>query len=361
MNNISDFLKTATILIVSSKTTHRTGVKKLLNDNGADYQKIEVASDFAQAKQRLEEQDIVHIIITDNDIGEDESVASLIPIFFSNNKSRHSRLMIMTAGEVGDAFKADFLASGGDLVIDKPFTTASFIDPFKKVLQQKCVLGHDEKMAINVEDALEENNMERALEYVKAMKNPKSSTAQYSKGIISMHDKDYEKAYDYFTKALEKEKKPRLRTLNNLVISGVQSKKYVELDKYVESWIKKYPLESKAVPDITRVVLYNKKFDLLDQMLVDDENAQIAIAAGLVISSAAILNSGDTKRSIDYALKGVEFSADKERVILKAMEVLILAGAKEEAEKIISDPALKEKLENYPKEYQDVLELMKNN
>ena len=358
---MSNFLTTATILIVSSKTTHRTGVKKLLNDNGADYQKIEVASDFEQAKQRLEEQEVVHIIISDNDIGEQSSIIELIPIFFKNNKSGHSRLMVMTAGEVDESFNAEFLSCGGDLIINKPFTTATFIDPFKQILQKKCGLGHDEKMAIDIENALEESNKELALNSLKQMKNPKSAIAQYSKGIISMYEKEYEKAYDYFIKAFEKEKKTSLKTLNNLVTSGVQSNKYLELSKYVESWITKYPLESNAVPDITRVVLYNKQFDLLDQMLVDDESAQIAIAAGLVISSAVILSSGDTKRSIDYALKGVEFSANKERVILKALEVLILAGAKEEAEKIMSNQALKAKLEDHQSEFQTIIELMEKN
>lgn len=354
---MSDFLKTASILIVSSKPAHKTGVKKLLNDIGADYQKIEVAADFQQAKLRLESEEKIHILITDDDIGDNASAIDLISLLESNNQQAHSRLIIMTAGDIDEGYKENFLGLGGDLIIKKPFTTATFVDPFNEVLNKKCGLSHDEKMALDIEDALSSNNIELAKKIVSSMKDKKSSLANYSKGIISLHDKDYEKAFKFFLNSLEK--KLNVKSLNGLVTSGVQSNKYSELGKYVEKWIKKFPLESNAVPDITRVVLYNKKFDLLDLMAIEDPKAKLAIAAGLVISSSVILSSGDQKKSIDYALKGIEFSGDKERVLLKAMEVLILAGAKEEAQKIISNNALKEKLEEYQDEFDEVMDLIK--
>lgn len=212
-------------------------------------------------------------------------------------------------------------------------------------------------MALDIEDALAEKNRELAEKLIKGMKNTKSAIANYSKGIISMFDKDYENAYKSFVKSIEK--KVDVKTLNNLVFVGVQSNKYSELDKYVDKWIKKLPLETDAVADITRVVLYNKKFDLLELMSIEDKQAKLAIAAGLVISSSVILNKGDKQKSIDYALKGIEFSGDKERVLLKAMEVLILAGAKEEAEKIIANASIKAKLENYREEFDSLMELIK--
>jgi DNA-binding NarL/FixJ family response regulator len=352
---MSEFLKSATILLVSSKPAHRSGVRKLLFDSGADNQRIEVASDFNQAKDRLSKE-VVHIVITDDDIGEGGSAIDLIQLHNSNNTAHHSRLMVMMAGAVTEEFRQSFLKAGGDLVINKPYTSATFCTPFNDIILKKCSLSHDEKMALDVEAALNKNNKDQAIHFIKSMKNPKSPIAQYSLGMISLHEKDFDKAYTYFLKSLDK--KLDVKILKNLVASGVQSKKYLELDKYVENWIKKIPLKSEAVPDITRVVLFNKKFDLLDLMKIDDLEAQIPIAAGLVIASSVFLDKGEKDKSIAYALKGVELSGQKERILLKAIEVLLLAGAKEEVQKIISNPNLKSKLEKFSDDYKEIMKLM---
>jgi DNA-binding NarL/FixJ family response regulator len=353
---MSDFLKSASILLISSKPAHRSGIRKLLFDNGADNQKIEVASDFNQAKERLSK-GIVHIVVTDDDIGSEGTAIDLIKLLHENNSSNHSRLIVLMAGGgVGEDFRNLFLKSGGDLVIIKPYTSATFITPFNDIIQKKCNLSHDEKMALDVEDALNKNNKTKAMEFIKSMKNPNSSLAQYSLGIVSMHDKDYLKAYTYFLKSVDK--KLDVRVLKNLVDSGVKSKKYSELDKYVENWIKKLPLQSESVPDITRVVLYNMKFNLLDDMKVDSTDAKIPIAAGLVIASSVFLDKGDKKKSIEYALKGVEFSSHRPNIILKAIEVLVQAGALAEAKKIVENPGFKNKFEKSPDVLGQILKLV---
>lgn len=351
-----DFLKSASILLISSKPAHRSGVRKLLFDNGADNQKIEVSSDFNQAKERLQKE-VVHIVITDDDIGTDGSAIDLIKLHHNNNPSKHSRLIVLMAGGgVGDDYRNDFLKKGGDLVIGKPYTSATFITPFKEILNKKCNLSHDEKVALDVEDALNKNNKSSAVEFIKSLKNPNSPMAQYSMGIISMHEKDYSKAYSYFLKSLDK--KLDVKLLKNLVDAGVKSKKYQELDKYVENWIKKLPLKSESVPDITRVVLYNKKFNLLNDMKIDDIGAKVPIAAGLVIASSVLLDNGDKKKSIEYALKSVEFSSFRPSIVLKAIEVLVSAGAINEAKKIVDDPNLKNKLEKFPEVLGQILKLV---
>ena len=73
------------------------------------------------------------------------------------------------------------------------------------------------------------------------------------------------------------DKKVDLKGLVNVVSTGVKSQKYTELDQFVEKWIKHFPLYSESVPDITRVVLYNKKFHLLNEMKIQEQNARILL------------------------------------------------------------------------------------
>jgi CheY-like chemotaxis protein len=340
---MSKFLSTATVLLISSKPSHRSGVRKLLVDLGVENQRIEVAADFIQASERLKKAPI-NILITDDDIGDQGTAIDLVAVFEANNSSKHSRLLILMTGTATPDFRKKFLELGGDLIIDKPYTSATFITPFKNVVKNKCELSQDEKMALDVEEALNKNNREKALEMMGTAENLKSPAAYYSLGMISKFDQDYLKAYSHFAKSLEK--KMDLKVLANLVDTGVKSKKYKELDMYVEKWIKKFPLKSESVPDITRVVLYNKKFNLLSEMNVEDQNGKVPLAAGYVVASIVFLDRGDKERSIEFAKKGIENSGLKPTILLKGIEVLIQAGAKAEALKIVENLKLKSSLGN---------------
>ena len=81
---MNEFLKDAFVLIVSSKPSHRTGVRKILVDLGASNHHIESTPDFAQAKERLTKEP-VNILISDDDIGSQGTAIDLIKLFTQNN------------------------------------------------------------------------------------------------------------------------------------------------------------------------------------------------------------------------------------------------------------------------------------
>ena len=61
------FLQSASILLIGSKPSHRSGLRKILVDMGADNHNIEVASDYGQASSRLSGT-TVQIVFSDEDI-----------------------------------------------------------------------------------------------------------------------------------------------------------------------------------------------------------------------------------------------------------------------------------------------------
>jgi len=338
---MSDFIKNASVLLISSKPAHRAGIRKLLVDMGADNQKIEVASDFNQSVEKLSKKTI-HLVISDEDIQPGGDILDLISSYHSHNPSHHSRLIVLMCAGLTDDLKNEFFKRGGDLIIPKPYTSATFTAPLNDIIEKKCNLSEDEKISFEIEAALTKNNKQSAVEFIKRLKNPNSASANYSLGMISKFDQDYAKAYQHFLKSIEK--KVDLKILTNLVDVGVKSKKYTELSKYVEKWIKKFPLKNESVPDITRVVIYNKNFGLLNEMKTLDQEAKIPIAAGLVVASSVYLDRGEREKSIEYALKGIEFSGLRPMIVLKALEVLIQAGAKEKAKELITQSELKASL-----------------
>jgi hypothetical protein len=93
------------------------------------------------------------------------------------------------------------------------------------------------------------------------------------------------------------------------------------------------------LPDITRVIIANKKFDLLDELFLllaqhktEDSFAKVPLAAGFVMASAYNLELEEMERSKKYAFKSIEYSSNKFQILSRAMELLVKTGAAKEAE-----------------------------
>ena len=334
---MSKFLKTAKILLVGYKPSNRSGLRKMLCDMGGDNRLIEVTADLEQTKERFSA-DPVNIVFIDDDFENQEVMYEVMKLHQVNNPISTQRLFILTAGVVSGPFRNEFSSKGGDLIIDKPFTIGSFSGAFNILLDGKVSLSPDEKSILNVEDALKKNDRLKAVEFLKAIKNQKSHPALYSQGIISQYDQDFFNAYNHFILSLEK--KVDLKSLVNVVSTGIKSKKYSELAPFVETWIKQFPLQSESIPDITRVVLYNKKFDLLKEMKSDDQVARVPMAAGMVVASSFYLDLGESKLCIEFAKKAIEYSGPKKHILMKGFEILVQAGAMVEALRIFENPKL---------------------
>ena len=328
---MNKYLKTSSILLVGFKPSHRSGLRKMLVDIGADNRLIEASPDFEQACTRLSG-DSVNIIISDDEFEDRGQIFELIKMHRKNTPVSAQRLFILTASASHDFFSSEFLMKGGDLIVPKPYTIGSFTEAFNEVVAARAALSRDEKTALSVEDSLRINDRQAAGEFLKAIKNLQSRPGFYSQGMISQYDKDFFNAFTHFVSSLEH--KVDLKGLVSVVSTGVKTKKFNELDSFVETWIKEYPLLSESITDITRVVLYNKKFHLLKEMKVEDQLARIPMAAGMVVASSYYLDRGEMKLSIEYAKRAIDISGPKKNIITRGFEILVKAGAMVDAVKI---------------------------
>lgn len=329
---MNKYLNSATILLVSSKTTHRSGLRKILCDLGADNHRIEIASDYAQAETRLAKKDVVNILISDDDIGEGGTAINLIHKHEVNNRQSRTRLFVLMSASSSDEFKSEFILRGGDVIVDKPFTNAAFTSAFQLAVEVKNGLGHDEGVAMDVSDALKSKNRDGAQQMLASFKNQNSWPAWHSHGLIDQFDNKIPEAFQWLKKSAEV--KLDLKRLVPLIETGVIAREYQALGEFVERWIKDYPIYPKSAPDITRVVLYNKKFDLLNDIKIENEEVGLPVAAGLVVAAIDYLSRGENEKAVKFALRGVKFSNFKQSILLKAIEVLLQAGARGQAQKV---------------------------
>jgi len=335
---MSNFLQKSKILLISSHNSHRSGLRKTLIDLGVNNKNVEVASDYLQAKDILLKEPI-QILISDEEIGKGHQASDLLELHRKNNPLREERFFIVLMdNEITPFTLADFTIRGGDMALSKPFKNDNFIKILVSMIEAKGKLSNDDKIMLTIEDLVAGGETIQATALLIKIKNKNSVQYFYSHGLIAEAEGNLEDAFNSYLKS--NEIKPGFKSLVTLIRTGAKLKKYSELKSFVDVWLYDFPIHHSSISDITRVIIANKKYDLLDQLFkifsthnVTDTLVRTPLAAGFVMVSTDYLDQGKTDQSKEYALKGIEYSNKRLPIIFKAVENLVKAGDKEAAEK----------------------------
>lgn len=323
---MSDLLSKSACLLVSSKTSARAGLRKLLCNSGISNQLIDVAADFGQSSTLVSSK-APNFIFFDFEGEEWPFVLDLLKLFRSSFPERVGRYFVLIVGQLDEARRAEFEKAGGDLIMIKPYTIDTFTNQFHGL-----VTNWEKDLALS------RNATKSRQKATKAFGGLKQDLVS-SVNVVTKEDEEFVHACrDFFS---ELEGNFNKESLLNVVSKGIRSKKYLELGQFVESWIKSFPLMPESVPDITRVVLYNKKFHLLQEMKIDDKLARVAMAAGFVVASSVYLDNGDRQLATEYAKKGIILAGTKLNILERGFEVLLDSGASDEAVRLYEGLSIK--------------------
>lgn len=325
------------ILLVSPHTSHRSGLRKTLCDLGADNRLIEVAGDFARAKERLVKGH-VHLLIADDELSEHERGMDLLDIQIANNQDSKNRIFILMSSLATPFLMADFALKGGDCIISKPFKNDTLIKTISNILKERETMKPEEALVMNVRDALQVNDTEKAQALISSFKNAASPEASFARAILHEAKAEFNEAFDYFARVIEQ--KPNFKSLVSILKIGMASKKYYELAQYLELWLQKFPIHHKSIPDMTKAIVINNKyghleelFQLFSQHKIEDNFAKTSVAAGFVIAATCSFEKGDTEKAKTFALKGIEYSCGRYQILTRAIDLLSQMGEGEAAEK----------------------------
>lgn len=334
---MKELFKKWNFLIVSSQITQRSGLRKLLIDMGVPYQSIEVAGNIKQVEERFAK-GVVNMIITDDEIESTPVADKILDMHFKNNPSNRDRFFLLMINNPTPFLMADFSLKGGDAIINKPFKNDTMVATLTKHLNEREKATADEMLYYKVADALISKNLDEANQILETFKDKKSFFGLFSQAMVNEESQNLEKALQQYKFAFEK--KADFRLLVKIIKHGVSLKQHMDLGPYVEKWIAEFPIHHLSIPDITRVIIVNEKFGLLDEIFdcfsrykITDQFAKIPIAAGFVMASVHHVKNGEMDKAKIYAGKGIEYSCNKKEILFKAMEVLVQAGPKTEAEK----------------------------
>lgn len=334
---MKELFKKWNFLIVSSQITQRSGLRKLLIDLGAQYQSIDVAGNLNQVEERFAK-GVVNVIITDDEIESQPVADKILDMHLKNNPDNRERFFLLMINNPTPFLMADFSLKGGDAIINKPFRNETMVSTLNNHLNDREKATEDEVLFHKLTDSLNLSELDQAKQIVESFKDKESFFGTFSQGLIHEAAMEIEVAYLHFKNAFER--KTDFRLLVKIIKLGVELRLHKELAPYVEKWIAEFPLHHLSIPDITRVIIVNERFSLLDDIFdcfsryrITDQFAKIPIAAGFVMAAVHYVKNGEIKKAKVYATKGIEYACNKKEILFRAMEVLVQVGPMIEVEK----------------------------
>lgn len=335
---MNELLKKWNFLIVSAQISQRSGLRKLLLDNGVGYNSIDVAANMAQVEERLAK-GVVNMIITDDEIASEPVADRILNLHIKNNPVSRDRFFLLMVNNPTPFLMADFALKGGDVILNKPFKNETFISTLSKELSDREKAPPDELIFYKIQDAIAMKQLDEALQKSLSFQNEQSFFALFSKALIHEARMELDLAFEHLVKVFDI--KPDFKVLVKVVKIGVTLKRHTEMSHFVEKWIGEFPIHHESIPDLTRIIIVNSQFELLNDIFaclakykVTDNFAKIPIAAGFVMAAVNHANANDNDLAKSYAYKGIEYSCNKQGILLRAIKVLAKVGSRSEVEKV---------------------------
>ncbi|WP_408096617.1 hypothetical protein ACJVC5_16390 [Peredibacter sp. HCB2-198] len=335
---MSDLFKKWNFLIVSAQISQRSGLRKLLLDIGVGYNSIDVAANISQVEERLAK-GVVNMIITDDEIANESVADRILNLHIKNNPVSRERFFLLMVNNPTPFLMADFSLKGGNVILNKPFRNETLISTLHKELSEREKASPDEIIFSKIQDAIAMKQLDEAFQKALTFQNEQSFFALFSKALVHEARMELDLAYDNLVKVFNK--KPDFKVLVKIVKIGVTLKRHSEMSHFVEKWISEFPIHHESIPDITRIIIVNAKYELLNDIFaclskykITDNFAKIPIAAGFVMAAVNYANAEDNELARSYAHKGIEYSCNKRGILLRAIKVLAKAGPRSEVEKV---------------------------
>ena len=330
-----DHLPNSNVMIVGAKPSNRLAFRKMMVDLGSDNHKIDVKITIQEALSSFEGQRNV-ILVIDDDCKDLDDINLLINKLKDGDSNNTQFLITFITSDITSDLVKEVKKNRYSIIIQKPYTMGSFKEGFSEFFNN----------IIEVEtQQLKEKKKKK-----KRLKKIKESYVEFNH-FINCIIQDESSLDDQFVDLSKKflnslDSNVDFDSLGEILSLGISSKRYSDLNLFVEGWIKSFPVNSGYITDISKVLVYNQRFELLDKLHTEDQHARISIGVGMVLAGSVLISNDNKKDlAIGFIKKGITLTDSKTLVINKAFEILLESNEIEEAKGIYNDLNLKDKTE----------------
>lgn len=322
-----ELLKKASIIIVGAKPNKRPALRKMMDELGCENRNIEIIITIQDTLNSIKDH-TDNILILDDDCKDIEAIDQLISKFESETSDEKQSLFVYITNDVTDEIAKKVALKENSILITKPYTISSFNNSFEeyfeKILKEEAQAKKEKK---KIEKRIEKNKKlySRFDEEVKRL--------MLNEDLL---DDEFVKIAQKFLSSLDE--KIEQEKIGEVLGIGVIKKRYLELESLIDGWLSSLPVKDEYIPDLSRVILYNKRFDLFNKLKAEDRFARTSIGIGMVLAGSVLIkNEGEKEFAIEYIKNGLKLTEYKFMVTIKALEILIEANELKEAEEIYSN------------------------
>lgn len=342
------FFQLSKSIIVGPKPSNRASIRKMFSSLGCDNRNIETCITIGESLEIINKS-YFNVLIIDDDCKDIKDLDQLIESFKKRLKDSENCLVVFVFNDSNLSLFEKHFGTMNSIQIKKPYTIGSF----NKEIE---IFWMGQKDKQEKKHKVEQKNKKRMAKAKKAYVGfdnyINKTTVDSSEDTFLMLSKD-------FLSSLDKE--IDYEALSKILAEGIVSRRFKDLDLFVEGWINSIPIESKFIPDISRVLLFNNHFDLFEKLKSKDQVARLAIGVGMVISASVICkDESNNEKVVKYIQTGVDLVEYKPVVVCSALEILLKINAIDEAWQILEssrvlldddlDLKLKESLEQIEEE-----------
>lgn len=337
---IEDYFSNSHISVVGPRASSRSSVRKLITDLGASPKNLQTFITISEANEGIRDFPC-NILLYDDDCKDYGDFKRLLKIFLEQLDDQSDPLIILLISESNLYLQDEIPSEYSVIAIEKPYTVGSFNDTIEDFFYHKQL----EQQAQQKESAIK----------VKAQNAYEDFEVYLTNNLSENPGDQFFKLCEDFIHSLKEN--IDYESLDKILVQGINLRRFKDLDFFVTGWLNSLPIQPQHVPDLSRVILYNKRFELLEKIQqTEDKQAQLAIGVGLVLA-ASIYSEDESKQKqvLKYVLSGVRLSQYKPIVVLKALEVLVKINCKVEASDLIESSQIESNLASVSDEISEPL------
>lgn len=331
-----ELLKKASVVIVGAKPNKRPALRKMMTELGCENRNIEIIITIQETLNSIKDY-TDNILILDDDCRDIETIDLLISKFESVTSDEKQSLFVYITNDVTSNIAKKIALKENSILITKPYTISSFNTSFEEYFAKtlkKEAQAKKEKKRIEKETKKNKILYSRFDEEVKRL--------MLNDGLL---DDEFVKIAHEFLSSLNE--RNELENIGEVLSIGVLKKRYLELESLVDGWLRSSPVKDQYIPDISRVILYNKRFELFNKLKPEDNFARTSIGIGMVLAGSVLIkNEGKKEFAIEYIKNGIKMADYKLMVTKKAIEILIEANELKEAEEIYNNEQIAKRVED---------------
>lgn len=308
-----EFFNDSKVIIVGAKPTNRSGIRKMLTEIGGNSRNIETSVNITEALSALSAKRY-NTLIFDDDC-QDQALFPQLTQAFSDRLKDAKNSLVIILGSNKEFEEIIEKLSISSIVISKPYTIGSFNDALKKIFEDKNKKEKkDKKLTLKAQ-----KTYQKFCIYIKDVKDIEEDFLL-----------ECQKFMNSLNNVID------LEAMVNVLSLGINYKRYKELELFVEAWINTLPVKDDYIPDISRVLIYNYKFEFINKLKAKDEYSCLAIGVGLIIAASVLIKNKKEEVALQYIEKGVKLAAYKPIVMEKALSMLLNISDKSKVDDLLT-------------------------